>query len=159
MPCHPFFRRKFVIGGKGFTLVELLIVIAILATLAAIATPLYSSYVDRVRINRAKVEIRMLSREISFFYQENRRFPDSLAELGLGPINDPWGNSYQYQTVAGKPLGKLRKDHAMVPVNQDYDLYSMGKDGKSQSAFTSQASRDDIVRANDGSYIGLVSHY
>jgi len=159
MPLNRLFRPKVVIGGKGFTLVELIIVIAILATLAAIATPLFSNYIDRTRINRAKVEIRILSREITIFHLENQRFPNSLAELGLGPMRDPWGNPYQYRPVAGTPLGKLRKDHAMVPVNQDYDLYSMGKDGKSQAPFTARASRDDIVRANDGAYIGLVAHY
>ena len=53
----------------------------------------------------------------------------------------------------------MRKDHKMVPVNSDFDLYSKGRDGKSQTPFTSKASRDDIVRANNGRYIGLVSGY
>ncbi len=47
----------------------------------------------------------------------------------------------------------------MVPVNTDYDLYSMGKDGKSTSPFTAKASQDDIVRANNGGFLGLVSDY
>jgi len=47
----------------------------------------------------------------------------------------------------------------MVPVNTDFDLYSMGKDGKSRAPFTAKASHDDIVRANDGKFIGLVSEY
>ncbi|MHB1016234.1 MAG: prepilin-type N-terminal cleavage/methylation domain-containing protein [Desulfurivibrionaceae bacterium] len=153
------YQRKFIVYNKGFTLVELLIVIAIIATLAGIATPLFSEYIDRVKIDRAKVEIRMISQEISIFYNENNRYPVNLAELGLGPLRDPWGNPYQFLPVAGAKKGKLRKDYSMVPVNQDYDLYSMGKDGKSQPPFTAAASRDDIVRANDGSYIGLVSQY
>ncbi|MGV1100092.1 type II secretion system protein [Thiovibrio sp. JS02] len=153
------FRRCDVGNGKGLTLVELLVVIAIIATLAGIATPLFSRYIDQVKVNNAKNDIRMLSREIADFYEENRRYPDNLDELGLGDLLDPWGNPYQYRPVAGTPKGKLRKDHSMVPVNQDYDLYSMGKDGSSQSPFTARASRDDIVRANDGSYIGLVSQY
>lgn len=153
------FRRKFVVCNKGFTLVELLIVIAIMATLAGIATPLYSSYIDRARNQRAIVELRMLFREISTFRDSNNRYPVNLAELGLDNLRDPWGNPYQYLPVAGTPKGKLRKDHSMVPVNQYYDLYSMGKDGRSQAPFTAAASRDDIVLANDGDYIGLVSQY
>ena len=47
----------------------------------------------------------------------------------------------------------------MVPVNSDYDLYSMGADGDSQTPFTAEASQDDIVRCGNGSYIGLVSNY
>jgi general secretion pathway protein G len=47
----------------------------------------------------------------------------------------------------------------MVPVNSDYDLYSMGKDEDSQAAFTAQVSRDDVVRANDGNFFGLAIKY
>lgn len=144
---------------RGFTLVELLIVIAILATLSAIALPVFSSYIERAQLSKVKGEIRMLSREIDAFKIEKNRLPATLGELGLGAILDPWGNPYQYLPVEGTPQGKLRKDHSMVPVNQDYDLYSMGPDGDSKSPFTAKASRDDIVRANDGQYIGPVSLY
>jgi general secretion pathway protein G len=159
MMLHHLFRSKYVVYDKGFTLVELMIVIAIIATLAGIATPLFSSYIDRVKVSNAKVEIRLLAREISFFLEEKGRYPDKLAELGLGVMLDPWGNPYQYLPVADNPNGALRSFFAMVPVNQDFDLYSCGKDGNSQRPFTARASRDDIVRANDGAYIGLVSAY
>ncbi len=153
------FRRKFVVCGKGFTLVEVLMVIAIMGTLAAIATPMFISYVDRARVAKVTLEIRMLSREITIFFEENNRYPVDLAELGLGSLLDVWGNPYQYQPVAGTPQGGLRSDRFTVPVNTDYDLYSMGRDGRSQRPFTAAASLDDIVRANDGSYIGPASGY
>jgi general secretion pathway protein G len=53
----------------------------------------------------------------------------------------------------------MRKDRFLVPINTDYDLYSMGKDGRSSPPLTAKASRDDIIRANDGAYIGLASNY
>jgi general secretion pathway protein G len=43
------------------------------------------------------------------------------------------------------------------PVNTDYDLFSMGKDGKYQKSFKDKTSRDDVVRAYEGRYVGLVS--
>jgi general secretion pathway protein G len=56
-------------------------------------------------------------------------------------------------------MGQIRKDRFLVPVNSDYDLYSMGKDGQSQAPFTAKASRDDIVRASDGQYVGLAEDF
>ena len=46
-----------------------------------------------------------------------------------------------------------------MPLNSTYDLYSMGKDGQSQSPLTAKASLDDVIRANDGGFIGLAAHY
>ena len=54
---------------------------------------------------------------------------------------------------------KPRKDHFQVPVNSDFDLYSMGRDGQSRAPFTAEASYDDIVRASDGRFIGLVTDF
>jgi general secretion pathway protein G len=59
----------------------------------------------------------------------------------------------------GTAKAKMRKDHNLVPVNTDFDLYSMGKDGESRAPFTAKVSHDDIVRANNGQFIGLVSNY
>ena len=56
-------------------------------------------------------------------------------------------------------MGQARKDRFLVPLNSDYDLYSAGKDGKSRPPLSAQMSQDDIVRANDGAYIGLASQY
>jgi general secretion pathway protein G len=47
----------------------------------------------------------------------------------------------------------------LVPINSTYDLYSMGKDGKTKAPITAQDSRDDIIRANDGLFIGLASDF
>ena len=150
---------------QGFLLVELVIVLAILGTLAAIAVPNYIKYREKARIALAITEIHMLEAEIDRYATEHGDFPSSLDDIGMGLIEDPWGNPYQYLKIAGEDLKgggkdkKMRKDHFMVPVNSDYDLYSMGPDGKSQAPFTAKASRDDIVRANDGGYVGLASGY
>ena len=56
-------------------------------------------------------------------------------------------------------IGHARKDRFLVPINSDFDLYSMGKDGQSVSPLTAQKSHDDIIRANDGGYYGLASNF
>lgn len=153
-------------NNGGFTLIELFIVIAIIGTLAAIAVPIFGYYLDLARITRAESEIRTIQDEIVSFYLERGRYPLNLSEIGLGGMLDPYGNPYQYQpsTYIDKN-GKVRKsthrrkDRNLVPVNTDFDLYSMGKDGKSVAPFTAKVSQDDIVRANNGQFIGLVSAY
>ena len=82
-----------------------------------------------------------------------------LDDLDIKINQDPWGNSYKYVDFRFIPKGKRRKDRNLVPVNSTYDLFSMGADGESKAPFTAKASRDDIVRANDGAYLGLASDY
>ena len=147
------------IKRSGFTLIELMMVIAIIGTLAAIATPNYLSFIDKVRVNVVISDMKAIEKDLLGYYIEFHEFPPDLAAVGMDNLTDPWGNPYQYLPVEGTPKGKLRKDHFMVPVNSDFDLYSMGPDGKSVSPFTAKHSRDDIVRANDGAFVGLVSNY
>jgi len=143
----------------GLTLVELMIVLAIIATLAAIAAPLYADVAERARVARAIAEIRTLDGEIAAFEGVHERLPTSLAEVGRGTLKDPWGNFYQYLEFGTGPSGQVRKDLSLHPLNSTYDLYSKGKDGQSQPPLTAKASQDDIIRANDGGYIGLASGY
>jgi general secretion pathway protein G len=148
--------------NRGFTLIEVCIVIAIIATLSAIAIPNYLGYKNKARIMVAVTDIRMIEKQISLFVSDNDgQLPNSLSDLTtIGAVSDPWGNPYQYTRIDGGSTmgkGKIRKNMSDNPVNTDYDLYSMGKDGKSKPQFKSKESRDDIVRAYEGQYIGLVS--
>lgn len=148
--------------SEGFTLVELLCVIAIIGILTSIATPLFSTYRDRAMQFQSEVQIRLLEKEITNYFIYNRAYPNSLDDIGFGNLLDIWGNPYQYLRIDGgnsKGKGKFRKDRFLVPINSDYDLYSMGPDGKSVSPLTAKASRDDIIRANDGAYFGPASLY
>ncbi len=55
--------------------------------------------------------------------------------------------------------GLMRRDRNLVPLNTRFDLYSQGKDGESRPPLTAKASWDDVLRANDGSFVGLASNY
>lgn len=149
-------------GSKGgFTLVEIMVSVAIAATLAAIAVPQYISYLERARVARAIAEVKNIEKAVYDYFADHDEFPDTLGQVGFGGYQDPWGHAYRYLRIdgGGPGKGKMRKDHSLVPVNSDFDLYSMGPDGASQAPFTAKASQDDIVRANNGGYIGLVSNY
>jgi general secretion pathway protein G len=152
-------RNGIRVHDAGFTLIELMIVVAIISTLAALATPMFSVYVGKIKVTLAVQDIRNLDREISDFEAENGRLPVNLGEIGQGALMDPWGNPYQYQPLSSVPPGKWRKNKFLVPINSAYDLWSMGPDGKSVSPLTAESSRDDIIKANDGSFIGPASAY
>ena len=147
-------------GAQGFTVVELLIVIAVLLTIAAIAIPNLLASVDQARVSRAVSEIIVLEDAITLYETINNQLPDDLSQVGYGNLLDPWGHPYQYlnhATMRGN--GQARKDRFLVPLNSDYDLYSMGKDGQSVAPITASKSQDDIIRASDGAYVGLASQF
>jgi len=144
----------------GFTLIEVMVSVCIIGVLSAISTPIYMGYRDKARMTVTITDMKHIEVAIANFVANNASLPDTLAQVGKENVLDPWGRPFEYLRIDGgdtKGKGKMRKDHFMVPVNTDYDLYSMGPDGKSVSPFTAKASRDDIVRAYDGGYYGKVS--
>lgn len=144
--------------SAGWTVIEIFITLAVVAILAAIALGSYEEYWDRAKVTDAKTGIFSLDVKINNYYTLHKAFPPSLDEIGGAP-EDPWGNPYQYTNIQIDGVGKARKDHNLVPINSDYDLYSAGKDGKSASPLGAKASQDDIIRANDGAFIGLAEDY
>lgn len=155
-----YFRRGK--GSAGFQLIELMIALAILGITAAIAVPGYRGYQERANNAQAVVGINTLAHRIEQFYADNLRFPNNLGELGMAAFTDPWGNPFVYQRILGaglKGVGKVRKDKNLHPINTDYDLVSSGKNGQTNTQINSGPSRDDIIRANNGKYIGLAQEY
>jgi general secretion pathway protein G len=153
-------KERIVEGGGGFTLVELMVVIGLIAILSGIAIPSYQNHIHQARCMRAIVDIRTLDKGIQSYEIDKGELPDNLGDIGYGALTDPWGNPYQYLSVNNiQGKGKMRKDRFLVPLNEDFDLYSMGKDGVSLPPLTAKASRDDIIRANNGMYIGKAYLY
>ena len=149
------------IRAAGFSLLELVIAIAILGLLTAIAIPTYNGYIAEGEMHKIVREMQGIELLVKNFYTDNDRYPDTLAEVG-GDLNDNWGNPYQYLAIEGggsEAQNNARKDHNLHPINSDFDLYSSGADGKSSKPLTAGASKDDIIRANNGSFYGYGKDY
>ena len=144
----------------GFTLFELIITLAIIGVVATIATPLYVGYVKEAKIAKAAADIAKISMDCTRFKNDCGIYPNSLADVRADQILDPWNKPYRYFRIEGSnQTGMMRKDRFMVPINSDFDLYSTGADGKSVTPLQAKDSKDDVIRANDGGYIGLAEGY
>jgi general secretion pathway protein G len=156
-----FCRRKNGAFNKALTLIELLIAMAIIGILSAIAVPIWTDYITDSRNGTAQADIANIESQIERVIALTGNPPDNLT--GITPTTDPWGNPYRYLRIQGLPLtvwqGLCRRDQSFNPLNADYDLYSKGADGLTVKNITDPDSWDDIIRANNGSYIGLASEY
>lgn len=144
----------------GFSLLELLVGIAMIAVLAAIAVPTYQSYKRNAEVAHAIADIVTMATAITQYQTLNNMPPPDLATIGFDKLLDPWGHAYAYQSFTGlNGKGKMRKDKNLNPINTQYDLYSLGADGQSKLPLTVPVSKDDVLLANDGNYIGLAANF
>lgn len=148
--------------ASGLTLLELLVTIALVSLLTSIALPAYQGMQDAGNVQTAIGDIRSIEDAI-FRYQltHNNALPPGLNNIGKQNMTDPWNHPYQYKIIPDDLHGVsgLRRDRNLLPINSDFDLYSKGADGNSADNISAQKSLDDIIRANDGTYIGLASKY
>jgi general secretion pathway protein G len=113
----------------GFTLIEILIVVAIIGLIAALIGPNLMGRFESSKEEIGKAQVEMLSSAVQAFMIDMRRYPETLEELinstdpkWRGPYlskrtvpKDPWGKDYQF---------KCPGDHG------PFDLYSLGPNGK-----------------------------
>jgi general secretion pathway protein G len=160
IPCSRPARYRVQHRPAGLTLIELLLVMAMIGVLAAIGLPMYQGYQERILRSQAIQDIKILEVLIKDYAGHSGAPPLSLADIGNGGKRDPWGRPYVYVDLSdthGK--GMARKDRKLNPLNSDFDLYSLGKNGVSKQQISNKDSLDDIVRANDGAFVGLAADY
>jgi prepilin-type N-terminal cleavage/methylation domain-containing protein len=145
------------LDNRGFTMIELLIVLVIVSCLCAIAIPAFSKARDSARAARCKADISTLQNQIALFQTERGTLPPGLSDLPSASTKDPWGRDYEY-TPGGKTYLDINNSTFL---NDDYDLFSWGPDGKTahklEDVPANKDSMDDIVRINDGGDIILGS--
>jgi general secretion pathway protein G len=108
---------------RGFTLLELLVVIVIIGLLAGYVAPRYFSQVGKSEIQVARAQIESIEKALDHYRLDNRRYPTNEEGLAaIGPYlkkalpNDPWGRAYVYR-VPGEKGG-------------EFEIFSLGRDGK-----------------------------
>ena len=138
--------------SRGMSLLELTMAIGVVALVASVAVPSVDAYLNRGKAAHAIGDIGTISIQLYRWQSNSRKFPQSLAEAGLSGFVDPWGNPYKYVNVATAQPGDVRRDRNGTPINTDFDLYSMGPDGRTGDETDA---RDDIVRANNGQFVGV----
>jgi len=140
---------------RGFTLVELLVVCAIIGILSGIGLSGFAKVRVQARNTRAAQEIRSLEKDISAYAVEKGAYPASLNDIGREDLIDPWGNRYEYRLYSP---GNMRQISG-TEQNLDYDLFSVGADGDFEQNLLDPKSRDDVIRLNEGGWVGYVANY
>ena len=143
--------------SAGFSILELLVVTVIIGTLSTMVAPSLQRAREQAQVGAAAIEIRVIEAELAIYFEINFALPVSLAAIDRAGMVDPWGYPYIYVVVTGP--GGSHKDKFMVPLNTDYDLYSVGADGASVAPLSAAKSQDDVIRALNGGFVGLASNF
>lgn len=139
----------------------MLAVITIIGVVSSMGMSRTWSVLEHAKVARAIGDLHAVLQELN----QLDSLPESLDAIRRGSMRDPWGRPYRYLKFppsrgrGNAPPAGARKDRFLVPINSKFDLYSVGPDGDTKAPLTAKASRDDIIVANDGGFIGRAVDY
>jgi len=117
---------------RGFTLLELLVVVAIIGLLVAYVGPRYVSQIGKSETAAARAQIDALAKALDTFRLDTGHYPSSaqgLAALRIRPAGESrWNGPYLQKDVPADPWGKAYV-YRVPGAKSDYDLLSYGRDG------------------------------
>lgn len=119
---------------RGFTLLELLVVVAIIALLVGYVAPRYFSQVGKSEVGLARAQIDSLEKALDQYRLDTGHYPSTeqgLAALQARPANEAkWSGPYMRKTIPPDPWGQPYR-YQSPGSHGEVDLYSYGKDGQS----------------------------
>lgn len=145
--------RITVLNSAGFTLVELIVVMAILMVLVGTALPALNSYISKAKNSTSIADLRTIDNAITAYILDKNVLPPDLTAVGMGNRLDPWKRPYVYKNLGDVGAIPL-EDSFGVDLNTDYDLYSKGENGASTEPSPNPVNLDDVVRTNNGNFFG-----
>ena len=129
MNRHPTERRVCV---RGFTLLELLVVILIIGLLTGIVAPRFLSQIGRSETTTAKAQIANFDKALESFRIDMGRYPteaEGLKALVIAPGGDPrWRGPYMKDDIPNDPWGTPYAYHCPSTRGKDFDIVSLGRD-------------------------------
>ncbi len=142
---------------KGFTLIELMIVVAIIGILAAIAIPNFIKFQARSKQSEAKANLKAMYTAEKAYFQEKDTYTNLVGRIGFSPER---GNRYRYTLNGTAGTLENRAGTAIVTTTADdgveVDLfkYPLGVSGTTFAAFACASTTVGVTTGPTGSFIG-----
>ncbi len=123
----------------GFTLMEVMVVVAILVVLAGVSSIAIFSYLDKAKIKRAQVDVKTIGQQCQAYKLDHGDYPSDLQALvtgtkpylegGVEAITDPWGHPYQYDPNGRNSGGQKPDVWAIDPDGNQIGNWASTREG------------------------------